>query len=36
MLGVPIHAVLPECGSELSEAYAKGQLLNAKTNSAGR
>jgi len=31
MLGVPIHAVLPECGSELSEAYAKGQLLNAKT-----
>jgi Flp pilus assembly CpaE family ATPase len=31
MLGVPIHAALPECGSELSEAYAKGQLLNAKT-----
>ena len=32
MLGLPIHAVLPECGSELSEAYTDGKLLNAKSD----
>ncbi|HEY1207354.1 MAG: response regulator [Bryobacteraceae bacterium] len=32
MVGLPVDAVLPECGSELSEAYASGKLLNAKSN----
>jgi pilus assembly protein CpaE len=31
MVKLPVDAVLPECGSELSEAYVKGELLNAKS-----
>ncbi|HEY1207349.1 MAG: response regulator [Bryobacteraceae bacterium] len=32
MVDLPVDAVLPECGSELSEAYTSGKLLNAKSN----
>lgn len=32
MVGLPIYAVLPECRSELSEAYTSGKLLNPKSN----
>ena len=32
MVGLPVDAVLPECRSELWEAYTSGKLLNAKSN----
>ncbi len=32
MVGLPVYAVLPECRSELSEAYTSGKLLNVKSN----
>jgi hypothetical protein len=31
MVNLPVDAVLPECRSELWEAYSDGKLLNAKT-----
>jgi Flp pilus assembly CpaE family ATPase len=32
MVNLPVDAVLPECGSDLSEAYTDGKLLNAKSD----
>jgi len=32
MVNLPVDAVLPECGSELSEAYTNGTLLNPKSD----
>ena len=32
MVNLPIDAVLPECGSDLSEAYTDGKLLSAKSD----
>jgi Flp pilus assembly CpaE family ATPase len=32
MVNLPVDAVLPECGSELSEAYTDGKLLSAKSD----
>jgi Flp pilus assembly CpaE family ATPase len=36
MVGLPVDAVLPECRSELWEAYTSGRLLNAKSNFRGQ
>ena len=32
MVNLPVDAVLPECGSDLAEAYTDGKLLNAKSD----
>ena len=32
MVNLPVDAILPECGSDLAEAYTDGKLLNAKSD----
>ena len=36
MVGLAVYAVLPECRSELWEAYSGGRLLNANSNFRGQ
>jgi len=36
MVGLAVYAVLPECRSELWEAYSSGKLLNASSNFRGQ